>query len=138
MRANWLKGPRRFGRVRRSREGIVSHRSDNWRRMSSDLQQKRVGADSRDERRNARADVDSPGRRQGAFDQKAHRPAGCRPQQGWSVANAHEGFKQAWFPKELICKRPRTALFWAARAEAVREELRRDSFDSVPHIAVNR
>jgi hypothetical protein len=36
----------------------------------------------------------------------AWRCAGRLPQQGCSGANAHEGFKQAWFPQELIRKRP--------------------------------
>jgi hypothetical protein len=57
--------------VRGSRQGIVSHRSEKRCRMSPDLQQKRIGADSRDERRNARADVDPPRRRRGAFHQQA-------------------------------------------------------------------
>ena len=47
MRGNWLERSRRFDRVRGSGQGTVSHRSG----MSPDLQQKRVGADSRDERR---------------------------------------------------------------------------------------
>jgi hypothetical protein len=38
----------------------VSYEKLLW--MSPDLQQKRMSADSRDERRNAYADVDSPGR----------------------------------------------------------------------------
>ena len=75
-------------------------------RMPPHLQQTRIGANSRDERGHAFADVNSPGRGQGNFHQQARRPAGCRPQQGCSVASAHEGFKQAWFPQQLIRKRP--------------------------------
>ena len=48
------------------------------RRMPPHLQQKRIGADSRDERRHACADVTRLGV-QGNFHQQAHRPAGCRP-----------------------------------------------------------
>ena len=40
-----------------SRQGILSYRSEKRRRRSPDLQQKRVRADCRDERRNARADI---------------------------------------------------------------------------------
>ena len=108
--------------------------------MSPDLQQKRIGANSRDERRHACADVDSPGRGQGNFHQQAHRPAGCRPQQGCSVVNAHEGFKQAWFPQELIRKRPEDG-FIPARPEWTERAKSRDGTASIPgiaHIVVNR
>jgi hypothetical protein len=67
--------------------------------MPPDLQQKRIGALCRNERRNTCASEDAPGRRQGTFHQQAQRPAGCRPQQGCSVANAHEASNKRGFQK---------------------------------------
>jgi hypothetical protein len=104
--------------------------------MPPHLQQKRIGADSRDERRHACADVDSPGRGQGNFHQQARRPAGCRPQQGCSVVSAHEGFKQAWFPQELIRKRPEDG-FIPARPEWT-ERAKSRGTASIPGIAHSR
>jgi hypothetical protein len=83
--------------------------------MPPDLQQKRIGANSCDERRQACADVDSPGRRQDTFHQQARCPAAWRPEYGCSAANAHEGFKQVWFPQELI-RKSTTASFRPAQS----------------------
>ncbi len=121
IRGYRLDGPCSSDRLRGS--CIVSRGSEKRRRMPPDLQQERIGPDSRNERRHTCADEDAPGRRQACLHQQAHRPAGCRPQQGCSVANAHEGFKQVRFPQESIRKRPEDTLIparpeWTERAKS--------------------
>ena len=108
MRGDRLNGRPSRGRACGSRQGIVSRRGEKRRRMPPDLQQKRIAADSCDERRQACADEASPRRRHDPLSQQARRPEACRPQQGCRITNAYEGFHQASFPQQLIRKTAKT------------------------------
>ena len=90
---------RRRGRIRGSRQGSDNRRDDKRRRMPPDLQQKRAAADSRDERRQPRADVGLASAPRSPVPSAGAPPRARRPQQRSRFTNAYEDFDQASFPQ---------------------------------------